>query len=289
MARVRVEVDFDLETDLWFNQDCVAKSIGFKRDGYDIEVRLPPFETLDTASITMKDLRGVDGYVGSSGHVDRPSEFQIGVCKFRICIRAEVEGISQAKFEGEVTEDARDLIIGHQRKCRKIAERVATDFLDQLRYRGQTWLGLMGTISYSVQPSSSTFDDETGYRFRYSHGDLAVQARSEEAALTSQTLGQVSNALAASQSVPLPESFLADAQNFLQCGIENGTQSDFQRAVLLAAIACELKVKEVLKEKAFPGAADLVDILVSSPRDFSMSASGLFDKAMKAGTFSKRR
>lgn len=52
--------------------------------------------------------------------------------------------------------------------------------------------------------------------------------------------------------------------------------------MLLAAIACELKVKKVLKEKAFPGAADLVEILVSSPRDFSMSAPGLFDKAMKA-------
>jgi hypothetical protein len=246
MTRVRVEVDFDLETDLWFNQDCVAKSIRFKRDGYDIEVRLPPFETLDTASITMKDLSSVDGYVGSSGHVDRPSEFQIGVGRFRVCICEEVEGICQAAFEGEVTKDARDLIISHQRKCRKIAERVATDFLDQLRYRGQTWLGLIGTISHSVLPSSSTFDDETGYRFRYSHADLTAQARPEEAALTSQTLGQVSNALAASQSVPLPESFLADARNFLVYG--NGTQSDFQRAVLLAAIACELKVKGSQRE-----------------------------------------
>lgn len=279
MTRVRVEVDFDMETDLWLNQDCLAKSVRFERDGYDIEIRLPPLENLDAASITMTDLSGVDGYVGSSGYVDRPSEFQAGFHKFRICIREEVEGICQTAFEGEVTKDARDLIIGHQRKCRKIAESVATDFLDQLRYRGQTWLGLIGTISYSVAPRSSTFDDETAYRFRFGHGELAVPMRSEEAALTSQALAHVRNALATSQSVPLPETFLADAQYFLVCGTHSG---DFQRAVLLAAIACELKVKEVLKEKAFPGAADLVDILVSSPRDFSMSASGLFDKAMKA-------
>lgn len=213
MARVRVEVDFDLETDLWLAQDCLAKSIRFERDGCDIELRLPPFENLDPTSLTMEDMRTVDGYSGSSsGYVDRPFEFQAGLCKFRILIREEVEGICQAAFEGEVTKEASDLITSRQRRCRKIAERVATVFLDQLRYRGQTWLGLMGTISYSVQPSCSTFDDETGYRFRYSHADFTVQARPEGAALTSQTLGQVGNALAASQSVPLPESFLADAQ-----------------------------------------------------------------------------
>jgi len=50
----------------------------------------------------------------------------------------------------------------------------------------------------------------------------------------------------------------------------------------LAAIACELKIKETLREKATRGASALVDILIDNPRDFSMSVGGLCDKAMKA-------
>ena len=169
-------------------------------------------------------------------------------------------------------------IISHQRKCRKLAERVAIDFLDHLRHGGQTWLGSMGSISHSVLPHSSTFDDATGYRFKYGHADLTVAERPDDATLTSKTLRYVTNALAASRSVPLPEAFLADAEHFLG----RGTQSDLQRAVLFAAIACELKVKEILKRNVFADGRALIEILISNPRDFSMSAAGLFDKAMKA-------
>ena len=163
-------------------------------------------------------------------------------------------------------------------KCRKLAEAVAIEFLDQLRHGGQAWLGSMGSISYSIH-SSGTYDDATGYRFKYGHGGtITLPARPKAATLDSEMLEEIITALAASRSVPLPELFLADAEHFLLCE----TQSDLQRAILLAAIACELKVKETMRKKVFARGLPLVETLISKPRDFSMSAAGLFDEAMKA-------
>jgi len=281
VGRLRVEVDFELEDDFWVNQECVAQSLRFDREGFEVELRLPPYRKL-SAPVTMNDLRGIDGFVSGSSYAGRPTEFRAGFCNLRVCIYEVVDGISQADFEGDVTEEARNLIIEHQRKCRKIAERVAADFLDQLRYLGQTWLGSMGTVSSSVAPHTTTFDDETGYRFKYGHGEFVVQARREEATLTGGMLGRLVAALEESQGVPLAASFLADAEYFWQSGLKNETQSDLQRAVLLAAIACELKIKETLREKTSDGATALVDVLIDNPRDFSMSVAGLCDKTMKA-------
>jgi hypothetical protein len=281
MGRVRVEVDFELESAFLINQECLTQSIRFSRDGCDVEVRLPAPEK-GSGPIAARDLGSIDGYAGSTSHVDTPTEFLASFSKLVVCIRDEVDGISQAEFEGDVPEDAKNLISGHQKKCRKLAERVVADFLDQLRHLGQTWLGSTGTIPYSVAPYSVTFDDETGYRFKFGHGGTyTVQVQRDEASLTKETLAPIRDALEASQGIPLASAFLADAEYFLGCGMRNETQSDLQRAVLLAAIACELKVKETLREKAFQGASALVDVLINSPRDFSMSVASLCDKAMK--------
>jgi hypothetical protein len=70
---------------------------------------------------------------------------------------------------------------------------------------------------------------------------------------------------------------LADARH-----IADRPPQDWSRAVLLAAIACELKVKETLRQLATDSNLPLVDLLLDSPRDFSMQVAGLFDKAMTA-------
>lgn len=52
--------------------------------------------------------------------------------------------------------------------------------------------------------------------------------------------------------------------------------------MLTAAIACELKVKYVLRTKAKPEAAELLYVLLENPRDFSVGAAALFNRPMKA-------
>jgi len=53
-----------------------------------------------------------------------------------------------------------------------------------------------------------------------------------------------------------------------------------ERATLLGAIAVELRSKRVLREIAGPERLDMLELLLEHPRDWSMSAHGLFAKAI---------
>lgn len=279
MARIRVEIDFHLNMEIWLSRDCLAQSIRLNRDQVDVELRLPPFGDIDPSSMTLDHL-DFDGYAGAaSGQVSSPFPLRIAIDRFRVIIREDVESISQADLEGPRVSVVPDLISRHQEERKEWAERLSVDFLDRLRVRGQTWLGPMGSISYSVAPHATTYEEETNYRFLFGHGGtFVVPRRPQNADLDHGSFEKLTDSLGKSEALPLPESFLADADHFLG----SGTPSDLQRAVLLAAIGCELKVKDTLRMKVFPEGLALVEALISNPRDFSMSAAGLFDKAMKA-------
>ncbi len=70
---------------------------------------------------------------------------------------------------------------------------------------------------------------------------------------------------------------LADARH-----LASHTPQDWLRAVLAAAIATEVRVKQVLRSAAADDARPLVDLLLDHPRDASVAAANLFDKAMHA-------
>ena len=70
---------------------------------------------------------------------------------------------------------------------------------------------------------------------------------------------------------------LADARH-----LASRTPHDWPRAVLAAAIATEVRAKEALRAAATDNARPLVDYLLDNPRDASLAAANLFDKAMQA-------
>jgi hypothetical protein len=76
-------------------------------------------------------------------------------------------------------------------------------------------------------------------------------------------------------ALPIAETLLADALYFI--GLN---PPDCQRAVLIAAIACE--VKDTLRRKVPPDRLSFVDLILDNPRDWSLAAVALFDKAMNA-------
>jgi hypothetical protein len=80
-----------------------------------------------------------------------------------------------------------------------------------------------------------------------------------------------------SETPALAEQILADALYF-----GDRWDPELARAVLFAARACELKIKDVLRTKAPSMKRPLLDVLLENPRDFSMQVAGLFDKALKA-------
>jgi hypothetical protein len=52
--------------------------------------------------------------------------------------------------------------------------------------------------------------------------------------------------------------------------------------VLIAAIACEVKVKSVLRARVKDDARDLLELTLENPRDFSFAARALFHEVSKA-------
>ena len=79
-------------------------------------------------------------------------------------------------------------------------------------------------------------------------------------------------AIGAPGPTPTPELLLADALTHV-CA----PAPDLRRGILLAAIACESKIKLVLQERAHGALLALLATMLGSPRDFSMAAHSLFD------------
>lgn len=96
--------------------------------------------------------------------------------------------------------------------------------------------------------------------------------------LTPQDVADLSHQLR--EELPLWARVLADARYY--------TWSDEwaapERAVLLAAVACELAAKETLRESAHAETGALVELLLERPRDWSLAAVSLFDEHLRLVT-----
>jgi len=79
------------------------------------------------------------------------------------------------------------------------------------------------------------------------------------------------------ESPPTALALLADARH-----LATRPPQDWPRAVLAAAIATEVRVKQALRSAAADDAVPVVDFLLDNPRDVSLAAANLFDKAMQA-------
>lgn len=266
MTKLRVDVDFRLKKQILLQQDCFSIPIRICRGGREIEVNVLPQQPSSQ---------------GSPGNAVSHTNW------VRLSIADNAEGISIEDEKRTPGREFRTRMREHHDTCREIAEEVLVEFLDLVRLRGQTWLGPMGNLPPILDVHAKTFDS-TGHQFEcVSDGPIVVKLLPEEKSLDVDAFKSIAESLTSTQSVsPLPESFLVDANHFLErtFSARDGAKNDPQRAVLLAAMACELKVKETLRRKVHPGGRELVEALLSNPRDFSMSASGLFDKAMKAAT-----
>lgn len=84
----------------------------------------------------------------------------------------------------------------------------------------------------------------------------------------------------------LAATLLADARGVLipPATQETRDRLDTPHAVLLAAIAAEVRIKETLRESATGGLRPLLDIVLDSPRDVSVATGQLLDKPLKVIT-----
>jgi hypothetical protein len=185
---------------------------------------------------------------------------------------------SAASYEDPGESDAHTLASQTSWGAMEEAQSVVEALITWLRVvPGQFWLGLSGESPWPAGRSRLE-DMDAGRRLPYSFSGRrrVIQRIADEAILNSQSLGPILKRVEVGEEPSLASSCLADAW-FL-----NSHSSDAPRVVLTAAIACELRVKQALRDLAKPDAADLVDVLLENPRDHSMAAATLFHKPMAA-------
>jgi hypothetical protein len=230
-------------------------------DPFDVRIRLP--ERSDT-------LAAEGAYEGWSGPEEAP----------RALLLAYIE--ASALFEADVDEEAEAAPSVDERspyrwaRAALAASRAAIqDFRGWVRLN-QPWLGPQQ--SYLSQVRESVFVNLDTDRRLPGLVEMGATTLLEANPLGKTGLEIVTEQTRSGLRAPVPESILSDA--FYLGGWAH--PPDFTRAVLLAAIACEVKAKNTLTELAPLPAAPLLDAMLSLPRAFPFAAIDLFDSVAGA-------
>lgn len=164
-----------------------------------------------------------------------------------------------------------------------IALSIVEDFVGWMRTEGeQPWIGPSHESIELVR--FDLIDAERGGEVRNVSipQRLTIVARGPGAAASGAQIEAVIGRLAAGDAVPVVDVLLADAREAMDPPSVSAEwqkeRRDTARAVLLAAIAAEVKIKTTLLEKAPEDRRSLVTIIVSSRR----AVAQLTHKAMKA-------
>jgi hypothetical protein len=160
----------------------------------------------------------------------------------------------------------------------EVAAKIAREFLAWVRSSRQSWIGLSTEVAELAGPPSM-FDVSAGRRVPVGvTQQISSMMPAEASALEVDSLTELWAKVSAGEEPPLAETLLADAEHLAWAG---GEPADPLRAVLMAAIACEVKVKAVLRQGIDPAREPLLDFILDNPREITLTAvDGLFNKLM---------
>lgn len=287
MTALRATYYFSVER-LCVEPDLLGTTHELSVDGRRVRVTLPavdagPRSTMESPDLTIFP----DPAPGKLPLIEGGAELRTSATAVSSADLAKVDLIRvEVLFDGDVAAesyadpdtDAHLLASLANEGALETARRVVAGFVSWIRVApGQAWLSLSGAEPW---PSGNSVleDLDAARRLPYSlRGDrLVIQRIADEQILRRSTLESVLARIEVGDEPTLAVSVLADAIWL------DSHPRDAPRVVLTAAIACELKVKQVLRDEARPEARPLVDVLLESPRDFSVAAAALFDRPMKA-------
>ncbi|MFN0105557.1 MAG: hypothetical protein ACKV2U_26155 [Bryobacteraceae bacterium] len=260
MARRRAEFHFAVQN-LLVHTDVLGTELEFERGGFRVEVWFPAAKYRAGRDFGGINYRISDRLSGPARAVDKLRVFVVG--------------------DGPRGEDTEASIV-HLRKSFQIAEAVVGELIEWSRIDGQSWLGLHGQLPKLVGEAS--LEDETSCTL-FGYNDDGLPYREPDtvdyeikSSLDQTRAFELRRLLSDGRpSLPFAETLLADALYFIQLN-----PPDSHRAVLIAAIACEVKVKDALRKKTPTERLPLVNLILENPRDWSMAAQALYDKVTKA-------
>lgn len=162
---------------------------------------------------------------------------------------------------------------------------VAQDFINAVRVQGgQFWLPAQHE-AVRRDGLISLYRADTGERLPLSWNPaLTLTFLREDQAADRDEVASLLELVAERKEPALAATLLADAQGVLMPELvrEPSDRLDTPHAVLLAAIAAEVRIKETLRVVATNELRPLLDVVLDSPREVSIAAGQLLDKPLNA-------
>lgn len=172
-------------------------------------------------------------------------------------------------------------------KAALVAISVAEDFVSWMRVRGkQYWLGADESISNGG--TADLIDLDSGKRIKNINWAYHMFLSNVGPPAGAETLDAIIELLGQGKTPDEAELLLADAQESMGRA-NNGTsltgdglEFDRRRVVLLSAIAAEVKIRQVIREKTPTDRRELVEVLLDNYREVDVAIGQLPHKPMKA-------
>lgn len=245
---------------LWIGLDALGASFTFNWDGFVVQVTLP--SDVDTFS----------GLPDGSQEAPLPSLAASGPVfaepgrdsRTAALILFEVTVETTSEFPrpkpNTFTNQMRQIADAEIGAVQPIAEAVASSFVRHLRAAAprQSWLGLSAHPPAQYGLAQLEYRDSGERIFGYGPRQ-SVTMRSSQLRLDLTDFEAVLEEVAAGREPGIPESLLADAWHLSDAEAAN----DHDRAILVAATACEVKVKQCISEKVPPSGRAMAKMILS--------------------------
>jgi hypothetical protein len=146
--------------------------------------------------------------------------------------------------------------------------------------KGQVWNAPSGEYPRQISPPRLFNLDESTGGVLVTANSMSIRVVSPTTAVTALDLSHIGQLCVDEGRPSLAELLLAEGNHYLW----RPERLAPDRAVLMAAMACELAIKTTLRESAGSSEELWVELVIENPRDVSVSAVNLWNKAMKAAT-----
>jgi len=275
MPTVQALFHFDVE-DLVVRPEVLGTQIELERDGHPVVIRVPSQD--DDFSYFKDEHIMLIG--GSTTEADGLIRHNVSV--LRVGVEFEVpwpggpggsEKISLAEME-ETSEKIQ--------AAAEIAKDILAEYLQIVRItHDQYWLGRSG-YRPEVRHYTQIRDIDTGELLNTSLQQRLLVIGRRAPGLDADDHASIASTLQRGDplDLPLPRTLLGDALYL----INQANPAQPREAVLLAAMACEVAIRQSLLEAAAPDAQAVLEWSLKNPRDVSVQAASLYDKGAEATT-----
>jgi hypothetical protein len=283
MGIVRSVFHFHLDG-IWVAGESLGRSATFARDGFRVQIDLPD----DRNAFGLKRGPGVPfGAFGSHGSGPESARVQ-EVAAIRISVAGEAD-LCRADFAApgeqsspEAMKRARDF----HTKTLDIAQSTVIDLVSWLRIeKDQVWLGLGANRPQLVGQTSYYDGDGQLLPVGFDEGVIIYPldpAHAVDGPFLSRLVGLLGDGR---PTVEVEDQLLADARQMIPSrptDIRRSRRPLVQHAVLLAAVASEVKIKRTLRRVTSADKLALIDNILDNPREVSVAAVNLFHTTMNA-------